>query len=116
MMRSAARRAFSATTGSTRTSSFICNRLSKIFRQRDALHVRAGVARPGEFHVRQFGLHIVRHGAFGDQHDGRGESMKSADALGSVSLRSSYMFNLSIYDEKQAGTRPVTQFCYPHFE
>ena len=66
-MRSTAARARSATAGSTVTSSLRNSERLEDFRQRDALHVRAEIARPHELDVRALDRDVVAHRAFGHE-------------------------------------------------
>ncbi len=68
IIRSTERRALSAISGSIGDFLAQVDEAVENLRQRDALHVRAEVARPHELDVRQFGLHVVGHRAFGDHH------------------------------------------------
>ena len=64
-MRSTARRARSARAGSMVTSSCIVSSARRIFGKRDALHVRAEIARPHELDVGMVHRDVVGHRAFG---------------------------------------------------
>ncbi len=68
-MRSTARRARSAIAGSTKISSFMVRRLSRIFGSVMRFMCGQRLQRLDELHVRHLGLDVGRHRAFGDEQD-----------------------------------------------